>query len=191
MHATDLSPAAVQRAADEAEHLGVSMTFGVADMRTLATQVEGKFDVVLCCDNALPHLIADDDLLRAAANMRAKLRMGGLLLASIRDYNALARERPTFDNPRLLDGDAGRRIVFQLWDWSSDGRDYAVQQFILNEAAGQWQTLHVATRYRALLRGDLSAILQRAHFADVRWHMPHETTFYQPIVSARAIKQDN
>ena len=63
VHATDLSAVAVARAKREARALGVSLTFGVADMRALQTQVEGVFDVVISCDNALPHLLSDEDLL--------------------------------------------------------------------------------------------------------------------------------
>src|ERR671914_170777 len=95
VHATDLSPNAVARAEREAASRNASLTFGVADMRDLAVRVEGEFDVVLACDNALPHVLEDDDLRLAAENMFAKLRPGGLLLASIRDYDRLVEERPT------------------------------------------------------------------------------------------------
>src|SRR5262249_28346829 len=94
VHATDLSPAAVERAQREAERFGVSITFGVADFRTLARQVDGVFGVVLSCDNALPHLLTDTDLELATQNIRAKLNPGGLLLASIRDYDELLTTRP-------------------------------------------------------------------------------------------------
>ena len=85
VHATDLSPAAVARAEREAAALGAAVTWGVADLRTLDRQVAGTFNVVLSCDNSLPHLLSDDDLSLAARGMWAKLRPGGLLLASIRD----------------------------------------------------------------------------------------------------------
>src|SRR5262245_2603099 len=60
VHATDISAASVERARQEARRLGASLTFGVADLRTLATQVGDAFDVVLAFDNALPHLLTDD-----------------------------------------------------------------------------------------------------------------------------------
>src|SRR4051794_4862122 len=41
VHATDLSEAAVERARHEATAFGASLTFGVADMRTLPEQVHG------------------------------------------------------------------------------------------------------------------------------------------------------
>src|SRR5215203_1928538 len=84
VHATDVSPNAVARAEREAATRSASLSFGVADMREIASQVDGEFGVVLACDNALPHLLEDEDLCLAVENMFAKLRPGVLLLASLR-----------------------------------------------------------------------------------------------------------
>lgn len=183
--ATDLSPAAVARAGQEAESAGVSIAFGVADLRTLAEQVPGEFDVVLACDNALPHLLDDADLHLAIANMAAKLRPGGFFLVSIRDYDTLARERPHGEGPRAFDDPGGRRITFQVWDWAADGRRYELHQFILRQKGEEWRTLHFATAYRALLRVDLEAALRAANLREITWHEPVESGFFQPIVTAR------
>jgi glycine/sarcosine N-methyltransferase len=94
VHATDLSPASVARAEREARALGASLTTGVADMRTLDTQVPGRFDAVLSCDNAVPHLLTDADLDAAARALAAKLVPGGVLLVSIRDYDTLRAAPP-------------------------------------------------------------------------------------------------
>lgn len=185
VHATDLSPTAVARAGREAGSFGVPLTTGVADLRALTTQVAGLFDVVLACDNALPHLLADDDLLLAVRQMAAKLRPGGLLMASIRDYDRLVLERPRALMPNVLDGPEGRRIIFQTWDWRADGRAYLLHHFILRETADSWETLHAATEYRALLRDELTAILREAGFTDVRWHFPADSGYFQPIATAR------
>jgi glycine/sarcosine N-methyltransferase len=184
VHATDLSPAAVERARREAERFGVSMTFGVADFRTLAQQVDGVFDVVLTCDNALPHLLTDAELELAARNMRAKLKLGGLLLASIRDYDELLATRPRATMPSVMD--EGKRIVFQVWDWADT--IYTLHHFILTESGGQWTTTQGETQYRALRREELSHILKIAGFENIRWHMPAETNYHQPIVTAVASK---
>jgi glycine/sarcosine N-methyltransferase len=184
IQATDLSPEAIARARQEAEKAGVDVAFGVADLRTLAEQVPGEFDVVLACDNALPHLLDDADLRRAVANMAAKLQPGGLFLASIRDYDALVRERPRTEGTRVLDGPDGRRITFQVWDWTEDGRHYALHQFIVRQNGESWRTHHFATAYRALLREDLEVALRAANLRDVTWHEPAESGFFQPIVSS-------
>jgi len=187
VHATDLSPAAVERAAQEALRQGVSLTVGVADFRRLESQVSGTFDVVLSCDNSLPHLLTDADLQRAAESMRAKLRDGGLLLVSIRDYDHFVLEKPQATLPQVIDDAEGRRIVFQVWDWAEDGSSYTLTMFILRQVNDSWKTSHYTTAYRALLRHDLTAILEQAGFVDIRWHMPQDTGYYQPIVTAHPV----
>jgi SAM-dependent methyltransferase len=186
VHATDLSPAAVARAEREATAACISLSFGVADMRELSEQVPGTFDVVLACDNALPHLLTEDDLRMATASIARKLRPGGLFLASIRDYDHLIQTRPTSEMPRVFDGPDGRRITFQVWDWVPNGERYRVHQFLLQQAGQEWQTDHFETEYRALLRGELTSALQTAGLEQIRWHEPEVSGYYQPVVTARA-----
>ena len=187
VHATDLSPNAVARAEREAAAVGAKLTFGVAYLRQLASRVDGAFDVVLACDNALPHVLTDDDLRLALANMAARLRPGGLFLASIRDYDQLAEERPRGEGPRVFDDVRGRRIAFQVWDWSDDASTYLLHQFIVRQEGAGWHTEHFSVVYRALLAADLVAALRHAGFplSGIRWHEPEETGFFQPIVTAR------
>lgn len=185
VHATDLSPASVERAKKAAEAFGVSLTFGVADLRSLETEIEGIFDVVISCDNALPHLLSNEDLQLAANNLWAKLKPNGLLIASIRDYDRVIHEKPRSMMPHVIDSPEGRRIIFQVWDWSKEGNSYQINHFIVREIAGNWQTQVCSTQYRALLRNELSLILREAGFSDINWQMPEESGYYQPIVVAR------
>jgi glycine/sarcosine N-methyltransferase len=187
VHATDLSPRAVARAEREATARGASLSFGVADLRTLATEVAGDFDVVLACDNVLPHLLTDDDLRLAVDNMAAKLRPGGMFLASIRDYDRLVQERPRGEGPRVFDDIRGRRISFQVWDWSDTGSTYQLHQFVVRQEGAGWRTDHFSTEYRALLAADLVNALRHSGFAlaQIHWHEPEESGFFHPIVTAR------
>jgi SAM-dependent methyltransferase len=190
VHGTDISPSAVARAQREAACLGATLTTGVADLRELE-HVPGSYDVVLSCDNAVPHLLTDADLRRTAAGMYAKLRPDGLLVVSIRDYDALLAEQPRTELPRVFDRPDGRQIAFQVWDWDAEQPIYTVHQYIVREGAGgsgqtgNWQTHHQATTYRALRRAELSEIVEQAGFRDVAWRLPDETGYYQPILTAR------
>ena len=183
--ATDLSPVAVDRAAREAAAFNVSITTGVADMRRLASQVSGVVKIVIACDNALPHLLDLAELGQAVRNIKAVLEPGGLFLASIRDYDQLLADKPGATTPVVYESDKGRRISFQVWDWAGSGPTYTVNQFLLQERNGQWQTDHYQTEYRALLRAELSQLLQEEGFTDVHWLLPAESNYYQPVVMAR------
>lgn len=186
---TDLSPRAVERARLEAGERGLDLPVYVADMLRLSNVPEASFDAVLCMDNALPHLLSSQDLATAAAQIRAKLRDGGVFMASIRDYDRLIEERPLVQGPSFFSDTAHRRIVFQLWDWS-DERRYSFHLYITRDTPAGWQTHHGVCEYRAVLRDELTKILERAGFVRVRWLLPHESHFYQPIVLATAGRDD-
>jgi SAM-dependent methyltransferase len=182
---TDISTQAINRARREAELFGVSINFGVADIRDLEKRVSGSFDVVISCDNSLPHLLNDDDLEVAARSIRSKLRDNGLFLASIRDYDKILKERAKSTLPQVFDDAEGRRIVFQVWDWQEDGRNSLFHLFILRETHGDWKVSRYSSQYRGLCRKELTEILPRAGFTGIRWLMPEETGYYQPVVIAR------
>jgi glycine/sarcosine N-methyltransferase len=184
VHATDISPNSVEHARRNAEEFGVEITFAVADFRILEKSVGGTFDIVISCDNALPHLLTDDDLLVAAQNMHTKLNPGGLLLVSIRDYDQIVKTKPKSDPIRVFGVGKERRITFQVWDWEENAPIYTISHFILTQENGEWQTAQRQTQYRALQRCELTTILENAGFADINWHMPADSGYYQPVVTA-------
>lgn len=183
--ATDVSAASVERCAREAQLRGLPVTTAVADVRSLEAVGDGQCDAAVSFDNALPHLLDDDDLRLAAESLRRVLRPGGALLASIRDYDAMLLERPSGELPRRFSTGAGERIVFQAWEWTADDR-YTVRHFIMDSRSHGWQVAERRTTYRALSRATLSDALEAAGFEDVTWLMPEQSGFYQPVVSARA-----
>jgi glycine/sarcosine N-methyltransferase len=184
VRASDISAVEVARAEREAASFGVSLSATVADFRTLAADVPGAFDVVIACDNALPHLLTDAEMRQAADNIYAKVAAGGLFIASTRDYDLLVQERPPVTPVSVFDDAIGRRISFQVWDWAADGRTYAVQHFIIKQANGHWQTGEQEMTYRAWQRAEMSAIFATAGFNHVRWLMPEQSNYYQPMIIA-------
>jgi glycine/sarcosine N-methyltransferase len=189
VHGTDISERSVERARTEAKRLGADLSFGVADFRDLAT-VPGDYDVVLSADNALPHLLDDSDLPKALAAMRAKLRPGGLLVVSIRDYDKALVDRPATAPPFLIPGPP-RRLFVRFHDW--DGPDsalYTVRFFILTETGGGWTLAHHATRYRAITAAALTGAANDAGFGEVKWLSAEQAGFHQPLMTARSGSPD-
>jgi SAM-dependent methyltransferase len=185
--ATDVSAAAVDRARVEAAARGIDVDFRVSDVRDIRDHVEGAYDVVISCDNALPHLLTDEDLQRALNSLRACLRPGGLLLSSLRDYEALRLTRPD-GVPISVHGDVGSRHGSgQSWQWSADADYVDIELFTFTElAAGSWQARSGTTRYRALRRVQLESLLVSAGFTAIQWLTPEVTGYYQPVVLAEA-----
>ncbi|WP_019885370.1 class I SAM-dependent methyltransferase [Streptomyces purpureus] len=181
---TDLSPAAVARAREEAAARGLQARFSAADMRALPFP-DRSFDVVVCADNSLPHLLTAEDVRAAVGEQLRVLRPGGLLLLSTRPYDELLRERPRSTPPGVRTGPGGRAISFQLWHWHDDGEHYELELFQLLPNGATWATkVHRAT-YWALPRGRTSDFVAGAGFEEVRWSEPGESGFFQPLLTAR------
>jgi SAM-dependent methyltransferase len=180
----DLSEIAISRARREAEQRHLSIQFEVADMRDLSSLSVTEFDVVLAADNAIPHLLNEQDLSGAVQQIAGKLRPGGLFLASIRDYDQIVKDRPAMLPPAFFQDGVHRRIYHQVWDWTSD-RQYTVHLYITQETQAGWKCQHFVFIYRAVLREELTAVLRRAGLVEIRWLMPDESGFYQPLVLAR------
>lgn len=179
---TDLSEGALARASREATAGGLTLRTAVADMRRLRDAVPGPFDVVLSCDNSVAHL-EPSELRTAVTEMAGLLRPHGVALVSVRDYGPLLAERPRFTSAAAAaDGSA---VAFQLWDWEDDGSSYSMHQFFLEEHGGRWETTCERTRLHAHLRETILGAFENAGLDDVRWHVPAQTGYYQPIATGR------
>ncbi|UWZ82013.1 class I SAM-dependent methyltransferase [Occallatibacter riparius] len=181
--ASDVCDAAVERAQKEAQQRGLTIAFHVSDMTGLREIEESGFDAVVALDNALPHL-EKDELSAAVQTMAGKLRDSGLLLASMRDYDKLILERPSVQGPTFYGGVVDRRIVHQVWDWIAEDR-YRVHMYITEKNGGAWRLHHFVGEYRAVLRNEVRDTLAEAGFDQIRWLMPEESGFYQPLLVAR------
>jgi glycine/sarcosine N-methyltransferase len=180
---TDLSPRAVEEARRAAKRFKVKIKLGTADFRKLDRQVPGQFDAVISCDNALAHLLNRRDLSLALKGMKAKLKPGGLLLLSIRDYDAILKDRPSA-TPTVLYGKPPHwRLYFQFWNWAKKGLEYEGRLFLIRKSHGRWESKDFTTRYRALSRSELTGLLKGRGFKGVQWHESRETGYFQPILT--------
>ncbi|MEU9166523.1 class I SAM-dependent methyltransferase [Streptomyces sp. NPDC048420] len=182
---TDLSPVAAARATEEAAARGALLPTAAADMRQLPF-APGVFDVVVCADNSVAHLLTAPDVEAALAGMRRVLRDDGLLLLTVRDYDEIRRNRPEAAPPQVSENSDGRVITFQLWNWHEDGEHYDQEYFQLRPADGDWAVRVRRTTSWALTRAQLTEFVAAAGFVDVRWHEPASSGFYQPVLTARA-----
>jgi ubiquinone/menaquinone biosynthesis C-methylase UbiE len=184
VHATDISPKEIEQAEKAAVKMGAKLTFGVADFRTLDSQVQGEYDAVVSFDNSLPHLLTDDDLTKALDAMKTKLVQDGKLYISIRDYDSLLEEKPKATLPQITQTKDGERIYFQTWQWHENSPIYQTNLFILVLDSGSWKVNTSSTTYRALRKSELSDLLEKSGYKDIEWLEPSETGYYQPIVRA-------
>lgn len=180
---SDLSEGAIERARREARRLGAAVDFRVADFRDLGG-VPGEFDVVVSCDNAVPHLLDKRDVPRALEQMRAKLRPGGLLVITMRDFGRALSERPP-TGPSVVVPGQPRRVLVRLHDWDEDGTTYLVRYLVLVEGADGWTVREHTVRYRAITRVELTAAAEVAGLDEITWRADRAIVGDQQVLTAR------
>ncbi|BBM84688.1 class I SAM-dependent methyltransferase [Candidatus Uabimicrobium amorphum] len=191
VHACDLSPQSIAKARKNAQQFAIDISFFVSDMRHLRKNTDRHYDMVVAFDNAIPHLLIERDVLCAFRNIYECLRPSGTFIFSIRDYDAILENRPQSTLPRNIDDEFGQRITFQTWEWQPQTNIYNFQLFILQKQETHWETKCFPSTYRAYRRGELSDLLEKIGFRNIRWYMPEESGYYQPIVVAHKFDRHN
>lgn len=177
--ASDLSQGAIRRAAEEAQKRGLAIPFSVCDMRQVHQQHQGTFDVVIACDNAVPHLLTDDDILQALRSFYACTRPGGGCLITLRDYDQEPQGKGIVKPYGIREADSKRYLVFQVWDF--DGPHYDLTfYFVEDDRDSAFAKTHVMrSRYYAIKTNHLMRLMQSAGFRNIR---RLDGVFFQPVV---------
>lgn len=182
---SDPSGPSIDRARREATARGLKAKFRVDDMRRLSTAPIDSYDAIIAMDNAVPHLQTDDDIKKALEAMCVRLRSGGTVLISLRDYGPLMAQHASSTPASLYSDGKFRRFVHQVWEWQDDRR-YMVHLFITIQSSDGWHTRHFVGQYRAITPSDVAALAVHVGFEDVRVLATDETGYYQPIIRAIA-----
>ena len=180
--ASDISQQELIQARERAGKIRGQIRFCRADFCALSEVFPERFDIVIAMDNALPHMLTAQALETALRSITDRLEEGGILVASIRDYDALLREKPPYSPPYIHKTEAGQRVSFQTWNWNEDR--YQLIQYII-EDEGTPKVNRFVCEYRAVTRAELTALLEACGCKRVILKFPEETGFYQPIVIAR------
>lgn len=176
---SDLSESAVLRANEEANARGLRIAFSACDMRDAAVHHSKEFDVVLCADNSLPHLLSDDEILRALEAMYASLRSGGGCIVTVRDYAAEQPAEQVFKPYGVRDVDGIRYVIWQMWEF--DGDQYELSMYFVEDdgCSAKVQTHVMRSRYYAISIDRVLELMAQAGFADLQ---RLDEAFFQPVL---------
>ena len=175
---SDISAVAVQRAITEARRRAVGLRCMVADMRALPVR-DQSVDTVIACDNALPHLLSEDEIRLALSEFLRCLRTGGGCLVSLRDYTAPpesgAVETKDYGN-RMWRGRPCR--LRQVWHWRGAVYD-VVFEVVATDASGELLATTPQTTYFAVPPDRVAALMRTVGFKGVR---RVNGRFFQPVL---------
>lgn len=180
--ASDISLGELAEAEKRANAEDIAIAFKQADFCSLSEVFQERFDIVIAMDNALPHMLSSEELGNAVKSIVGQIACGGMFVASIRDYDMLLTEKPTYTAPYIHKTENGQRVSFQTWEWTGD--NYKFVQYIIDDE-GELLISKFECEYRATRREEMTELLLASGCSEVVWKMPEETGFYQPIVIAR------
>jgi SAM-dependent methyltransferase len=178
LSAADISPAAVVAAHADAGERGLEIEFAVGDMRHADETFPSLFDLVIACDNAVPHLLTDVDILQAfEAFHRCTTSQGGCII-SVRDYTDVQPNGVHF-NPRIVhDTPDGKLVLFDLWAF--EGEYYDLITYVI-EDDGERASVQALRggHYYCVPLSRLEALLREAGFKQVEIL---KDAFFQPLL---------
>jgi 2-polyprenyl-3-methyl-5-hydroxy-6-metoxy-1,4-benzoquinol methylase len=164
--ASDISARAVDRARREAAERRLDVSFSVANMLQARDHHPGQYDVVLAVENAVPHLLSDEEILQAFRQFYACCRPGGGCVISVRDYENEDPTSPQIRPYSLKVTDDAKYLLFQVWEF--DGPIYDVSLYIVRDDGRSMPETHVfRTKYYAVTIPTLMEILAQAGFTDI------------------------
>ena len=178
VEASDISPKAIKRAQLEAEKRNLTVKYSVADMRQCYKHHQKQFDVLISCDNSVPHLLSDSDILVAFKEFYNCLKPDGGCIITIRDYENEKREGIQIKPYGVKIIDAVKYIIFQTWEFEGD--IYEVSMFLIRDYGQQEiETKVIRSKYYAVRKSKIIELMKTAGFCSVK---QIQGEFYQPII---------
>jgi SAM-dependent methyltransferase len=179
--ASDISPGALDRLRAELGREGLEAEVYEDDIRTLSRTPSGSVSAVLACDNSIPHLLSDSEILQAFQSCYRCLRPGGSAIFSVRDYAAIERTNPDV-RPYGIKVEEGRRfLAVQVWEWEGD--QYDLRIYLTEESSnGICKTQVLRSRYYAVTIDRLLSLLSMAGFVDIQ---RRDGVIFQPVLLGR------
>lgn len=179
--ASDISTGAIERLKGEISRRAYQANVYVDDLRRLDRTLPESMAVVIACDNSIPHLLSDVEILQAFRRCYRCLRAGGVAVFSIRDYAAIERINPDV-RPYGLRYEGGNRfLAVQVWEWNKDLYDLRV--YLTSESPeGICKTQVLRSRYYAVSIERLLSLLTEAGFVGVE---RRDDILFQPVLLGR------
>lgn len=180
--ASDLSIEAIERAQEEAKRRHLDIHFSVCDMREAYCHHQAQFDLVISCDNSIPHLLNDEEILKALSQLYACTSRGGGCLLTLRDYDKEPRGSNIVKPYGVREAADKRYFVFQVWDFEGDVYELSFYFIEEERQSNSVQTHVMRSRYYAISPGHLAQLMEEVGYVSV---VQLDDSFFQPVLVGR------
>ena len=166
---SDISPAMIVRARENAAREHLEIPFAAAGFQALRATYPERFDAVLCLGNSLPHVLSDEAASDSLRNMRDCLNGGGVLILHNLNYDKRWREKPRWFavNSGVLGGN--ETIIWRFADYWADGIVFNIALFTQG-GANAWSVDVQSTPQRPYQKTEIENMLLGAGFHDLAFY---------------------
>jgi len=174
---SDVSQAMLEQSRKRLVSHALEIPLRKADFRNLS----GTFDAVLCMTTSLPHLLDEQEIVKALRSMRGALNPGGILILTQgltdKQYDDRLRFAPIFNTP-----ESSRIMVMDYFE-----TEWEVHVLDLIHTQDKQEFKRSSFRYKLLLRDDYDKLLAAAGFGQREFYGDWDLKPYDKKSSRRLI----
>lgn len=179
--AADISEQELKQAKIESQQRNLTIDFRLGDMRRANEIFDQQFDLIIACDNCIPHLLTNADILTAFTSFSYALKENGGVLISVRDYEKINKEGKQIF-PRHIHQDGRKKtILFDVWEF--DDQVYYMTTYVIEDdgtGPAKIQAIR-GGKYFCIATSELETIFKKAGFSGVK---TIRDRYFQPLIIA-------
>lgn len=165
---SDLSPAMIARAKQNAEQAGVQVRFETAGFgEQVALFGKESVDAVLCLGNSLPHLLTESELFNALTDFYHLVRPPGVVLIQNRNFDRVLQSRQREMEPQSVQEEDREWIFIRFYDFLENGLIQFNFLTLYRRSGQAWKQEWQSSLLKPLLAAELSQWLHAAGFSRV------------------------
>ena len=181
VYGSDISRKEITFAQKEASRRGLNIEYQIADCKNLSKVFSQKFDAIIAMDNAMPHLLCEENFIVALKSIYNQLKDNGVFLASLRNYNEILKTKPiNAYPPRRKYTSSATYTILKMWNWEGD--ICTSDQYVIEDTKNEHRIYYNTYKQWAITKETLLTICKKIPFRQIYWLSESDTNYYQPIL---------
>jgi len=177
---SDLSPEMLTLAKKNLE--GRYIPLKQEDFRTLDKSWGESFGMVVCLTTSLPHMLTDENVVKALGSMYDRLSEGGILVITNGITDSLLDNKPKFITARELENEAFYFVV----EYASEAQ-FTFHIIYVHKTDTGFEHLYAPITYNAMRKSVLERCFAKTPFKTVEYYGDYDFSPYQTSSSSRMI----
>ena len=134
---------------------------------------------MIACDNAIPHLLSDEEILQALREFHLCMTPAGGCLISVRDYANMERSGQKMNSSTVHATEDGKLLLFDLWEFDGDFYDFTTYAVLDKGDDGLETQVMRGGRYYCVTLPTLEKLMRQAGFKKI---VTLRERFFQPLI---------